>query len=138
MTVALFLIILWQASMRLTGILQPNFSNLFTNFSSRMSSSTSLERPIMSRHSCLEYYPLAQRGCSTFTSILDKKELACFVTERSDSSFQKASFNLRISSSTLLLAWQVLISRDKTIGIMSFLFILCINLFVQIIMFPHG
>ena len=54
-TVTLFLLTLWQASMRLEGILQPNFSIMFATFSSRTSASPLLGVPIMSIHYRLEY-----------------------------------------------------------------------------------
>ena len=59
MTGALFLLTLWQVSVQLEGILQPNFLEMFTTFSSKGSASTSLWMSIMSRHSCLECWALA-------------------------------------------------------------------------------
>ena len=59
MTVALFLLILWQASMWLEGVLQPNLSKIFTTFSSKTPASTSLWMSVMSIHSCLECWGLA-------------------------------------------------------------------------------
>ena len=54
MTVAVFVLTLWQASVQLEVILQPNFSKMITTFSSKTSALTSLGMAIMSRHSHLE------------------------------------------------------------------------------------
>ena len=56
MTVSLFVLTLWQGSVGLKGILQPNFSKRFTTFSYKTYVSTSLGMPIMSRHAFLQAY----------------------------------------------------------------------------------
>ena len=116
---------LWQASMRLEGILQHNFSKMFINFPSKASASISLGITIIPRHFRLDHWALAHHWRSIFTSLRDKRELICFVTESSDFNLEKLSFTLWIFPNTLLLAWSSLFWKYKTM--VSCLDMLCID-----------
>ena len=130
MTVGLFLLILWQASMRSVGILHPSFSKMATTFPSKASAFTSLAMPTMSRHSHLEYCAFNQHWRSILTKLLDRRVLTCFVTDTSTINLEKVSFNLCISTSTLLFTSSSLFLSNKIIGIRSFLLIFCKDSFV--------
>ena len=59
------------------------FSRTDSTLSSKSFCSTSLGIPTTSKHSLLEYWALAQRWCSMFTSLMDNSEFTFFVTKRS-------------------------------------------------------
>ena len=127
MTVWFFLLTLRQTSMRSVGVLQPGFSKMATTFSSEASSSTSLGRPTMSSHSRLEYCAFNQHWTSIVTSLLDRRILTCFVTGASACNLEKNFIQL-----THLYRRNViyLLKKRRYIGIRSFFFIFCNDLFV--------
>ena len=99
MTVGFFLLILWQDSMRSVGILHTSLSKMATTFSSKASTSTSLEMITIPRHSRLEYCAFNQHWCSIVTSLLNRIVLTCFVTNTSVCDLEKDSFNQSINQS---------------------------------------
>ena len=127
MTVWFLLLTLRQTSMRSVGVLQPGFSKMATTFSSEASSSTSLGRPTMSSHSRLEYCAFNQHWTSIVTSLLDRRILTCFVTGASACNLEKNLIQL-----THLYQRNViyLLKKMRYIGIRSFFFIFCNDLFV--------
>ena len=127
MTVWFLLLTLRQTSMRSVGVLQPGFSKMATTFSSEASSSTSLGRPTMSSHSRLEYCAFNQHWTSIVTSLLDRRILTCFVTGASACNLEKNFIQL-----THLYRRNViyLLRKRRYIGIRSFFFIFCNDLFV--------
>ena len=93
----------------------------------------------MSRHYRLEYCAFNQHWRSILTSLLGRRVLICFVRDTWASKLKKDSFNLRISTSALLLTCSSLFWSNKIIGIRSFLLILCNDSFVRVVMFqPSG
>ena len=127
MTVWFLLLTLRQTSMRSVGVLQPGFSKMATTFSSEASSSASLGRPTMSSHSRLEYCAFNQHWTSIVTSLLDRRILTCFVTGASACNLEKNFIQL-----THLYRCNViyLLKKRRYIGIRSFFFIFCNDLFV--------
>ena len=127
MTVWFLLLTLRQTSMRSVGVLQPGFSKMATTFSSEASSSTSLGRPTMSSHSRLEYCAFNQHWTSIVTSLLDRRILTCFVTGASACNLEKNLIQL-----THLYQRNViyLLKKMRYVGIRSFFFIFCNDLFV--------
>ena len=127
MTVWFLLLTLRQTSMRSVGVLQPGFSKMATTFSSEASSSTSLGRPTMSSHSRLEYCAFNQHLIFIVTSLLDRRILTCFVTGASACNLEKNLIQL-----THLYQRNViyLLKKMRYIGISSFFFIFCNDLFV--------
>ena len=125
MTVEFFLLILWQASICSVGILYPSFSKMAANFSSKASAPTSLGMPTMSRHSHLEYCDRLIKPALTFytdkTAWQEGINMICHGYFSLYCNLEKDSFNLRISTSTLLLTSSSLFWSDKIIGIRSFL-----------------
>ena len=77
-TVLLFLLTRWHASIRSVSMLQPSLSNMPSILSSKVSSFTSLEIPTISRHSVLEYRAFAQHWRSMSTSLLKSRSLTFF------------------------------------------------------------
>ena len=67
----------------LSRILHPSFSKWLPFFSSKASTSTSLEMSTMCRHSRLKYCAFNQHWRSIPTSLLDRSVLTCFVTDTS-------------------------------------------------------
>ena len=127
MTVWFFLLTLRQTSMRSVGVLQPGFSKMATTFSSEASASTSLGRPTMSSHSGLEYCAFNQRWISIVTSLLDRRILTCFVTGASACNLEKNLIQLTHLYQRNLI---YLLKKRRYIGIRSFFFIFCNDLFV--------
>ena len=127
MTVWFLLLTLRQTSMRSVGVLQPGFSKMATTFSSEASSSTSLGRPTMSSHSRLEYCAFNQRWISIVTSLLDRRILTCFVTGASACNLEKNLIQLTHLYQRNLI---YLLKKRRYIGIRSFFFIFCNDLFV--------
>ena len=116
-----------QTSMRSVGVLQPGFSKMATTFSSEASSSTSLGRPTMSSHSRLEYCAFNQHWTSIVTSLLDRRILTCFVTGASACNLEKNLIQLTHLYQRNLI---YLLKKRRYIGIRSFFFIFCNDLFV--------
>ena len=127
MTVWFLLLTLRQTSMRSVGVLQPGFSKMATTFSSEASSSTSLGRPTMSSHSRLEYCAFNQHWTSIVTSLLDRRILTCFVTGASACNLEKNLIQLTHLYQRNLI---YLLKKRRYIGIRSFFFIFCNDLFV--------
>ena len=127
MTVWFLLLTLRQTSMRSVGVLQPGFSKMATTFSSEASSSTSLGRPTMSSHSRLEYCAFKQHWTSIVTSLLDRRILTCFVTGASACNLEKNLIQLTHLYQRNLI---YLLKKRRYIGIRSFFFIFCNDLFV--------
>ena len=127
MTVWFLLLTLRQTSMRSVGVLQPGFSKMATTFSSEASSSTSLGRPTMSSHSRLEYCAFNQHWTSIVTSLLDRRILTCFVTGASACNLEKNLIQLTHLYQRNLI---YLLKKRRYIGIRSFSFIFCNDLFV--------
>ena len=127
MTVWFLLLTLRQTSMRSIGVLQPGFSKMATTFSSEASSSTSLGRPTMSSHSRLEYCAFNQHWTSIVTSLLDRRILTCFVTGASACNLEKNLIQLTHLYQRNLI---YLLKKRRYIGIRSFFFIFCNDLFV--------
>ena len=127
MTVWFLLLTLRQTSMRSVGVLQPGFSKMATTFSSEASSSTSLGRPTMSSHSRLEYCAFNQHWTSIVTSLLDRRILTCFVTGASACNLEKNLIQLTHLYQRNLI---YLLKKGRYIGIRSFFFIFCNDLFV--------
>ena len=127
MTVWFLLLTLRQTSMRSVGVLQPGFSKIATTFSSEASSSTSLGRPTMSSHSRLEYCAFNQHWTSIVTSLLDRRILTCFVTGASAYNLEKNLIQLTHLYQRNLI---YLLKKRRYIGIRSFFFIFCNDLFV--------
>ena len=127
MTVWFLLLTLRQTSMRSVGVLQPGFSKIATTFSSEASSSTSLGRPTMSSHSRLEYCAFNQHWTSIVTSLLDRRILTCFVTGASACNLEKNLIQLTHLYQRNLI---YLLKKRRYIGIRSFFFIFCNDLFV--------
>ena len=71
----------------------------------------------------LEYCAFNQHWHSVLTSQLDRRVLTCFVTDTSACNLEKDSFNLHISTSTLLFTTSSFIWSNRIIGIRSFLLI---------------
>ena len=122
-TAGLFLLILWQASIRSRGISQPSLPKMLRTFSTKTSASTLLGMSITSRHSLLEYCAFAQQWRSILVSLFDKSEFTCHETANPDWSFKITSDNLRIYSTTFLLPLSSLLCKKSTVLIMSLLFI---------------
>ena len=93
----------------------------------KASASTSLGRPTMSSHSRLEYCAFNQHLISIVTSLLDRRILTCFVTGASACNLEKNLIQL-----THLYQRNViyLLKKMRYIGIRSFFFIFCNDLFV--------
>ena len=127
MTVWFLLLTLRQTSIRSVGVLQPGFSKMATTFSSEASSSTSLGRPTMSSHSRLEYCAFNQHWTSIVTSLLDRRILTCFVTGASACNLEKNLIQLTHLYQRNLI---YLLKKRRYIGIRSFFFIFCNDLFV--------
>ena len=127
LTVWFLLLTLRQTSMRSVGVLQPGFSKMATTFSSEASSSTSLGRPTMSSHSRLEYCAFNQHWTSIVTSLLDRRILTCFVTGASACNLEKNLIQLTHLYQRNLI---YLLKKRRYIGIRSFFFIFCNDLFV--------
>ena len=127
MTVWFLLLTLRQTSVRSVGVLQPGFSKMATTFSSEASSSTSLGRPTMSSHSRLEYCAFNQHWTSIVTSLLDRRILTCFVTGASACNLEKNLIQLTHLYQRNLI---YLLKKRRYIGIRSFFFIFCNDLFV--------
>ena len=127
MTVWFLLLTLRQTSMRSVGVLQPGFSKMATTFSSEASSSTSLGRPTMSSHSRLEYCAFNQHLIFIVTSLLDRRILTCFVTGASACNLEKNLIQLTHLYQRNLI---YLLKKRRYIGIRSFFFIFCNDLFV--------
>ena len=127
MTVWFLLLTLRQTSMSSVGVLQPGFSKMATTFSSEASSSTSLGRPTMSSHSRLEYCAFNQHWTSIVTSLLDRRILTCFVTGASACNLEKNLIQLTHLYQRNLI---YLLKKRRYIGIRSFFFIFCNDLFV--------
>ena len=125
MAVGFYLLTLWQDSMRSVGVLHPCLSKMATTLSSNASAYTSLRMPTISRNFYLECYAFNQHWHSILTGLLDRRVLACFVTDSWVCNLKKNSFNLRISTRTLLVTFSILFWSDKVIGIRSFLLIFC-------------
>ena len=124
-TMLLFPLTRWHASIESTSILQPTLSNIPTTLSSNDSSFTSLGIPTMSNHFLLEYWAFAQHWSSISTSLLEGRSLTSFKIHTSDLSLSNLSLNLRISSSNSvlkLLSSSSLFCKNKAIGIESFLY----------------
>ena len=83
----------------------------------------------------LEYCAYNQHWGSILTSLLDRRVLTCFVMDTLAYNLEKDSFNLHISTSTLLFTTSGLFWNNKIIGVRSFLLIFCNDSFVQVLMF---
>ena len=77
MTVILFLLTLWQASVRLEGILQTNVKNIHRFFLQNIWFYFT-GNVYLFRHFCLAYWVLVHYWRSIFTSLRGKRELTSF------------------------------------------------------------
>ena len=127
-SVALFLLTLWQAWVRLGGILQPNFLKTLKTFSSKTSPSASLWTSICPDIpvSNTERSPNNDAPCF---QVYATKENWLVLWKSLSSNSEKLLLTLRISTSILLLAF-LLFWKDETISIISFLFMLCCDSFL--------
>ena len=117
------------------GISQSSLPKMLRTFSPKTSAFTSMGTPITSRHSLLEPWAFAQHWRSIMINLFDKSEFTCRETANSDWSFKIASDNLRIYSTTCLLASSSLLCKDSTKFFMSLLVIFPNDLFVYVAIF---
>ena len=119
---------LWQAWVRLGGILQPNFLKTLKPFSSKTTPSASLWTSICPDIpvSNTERSPNNDAPCF---QVYATKENWLVLWKSLSSNSEKLLLTLRISTSILLLAF-LLFWKDETISIISFLFMLCCDSFL--------